>query len=74
MAKRISYNFLECAKSMPKLKHSCGKCFSVSESEVCQWLVKQTSVQQKIFDMAINSKSIVYDKQSGCWRGIEYED
>ena len=62
---------LFCAMTkMPRLKHkSPNQPFSLKESEVVQWLVATPEAQQYLFDKARSSGAIVYDSESGTWKG-----
>ena len=73
MPKRVNYDFLDCARKMPALKHKNGNAFDITKSEVCAWLIKQPDVAQKMFDMAMNRKVIKYDPETGKWQGADYE-
>lgn len=64
---------LEIIRMMPPLQHSHpGTRFRIEDSEVVQWLMKQPSVLQYVFDKA--SDYMRYDPQSGIWRGSDYDD
>lgn len=39
------------------------------ESKVADWLCSQPEVRQYIFDAAKETGSIVYDAETGTWRG-----
>lgn len=67
--KKLDYDFLECAKNMPQLRHSTGGEFNILKSEVAKWLASQPEVMQKIFDMANRKKFIVYDSETKTWKG-----
>ena len=65
-------------KNMPALKHSIpGEPFDISKSEVVQWLIKQPTVQQYLFELVNGhdkrkEKLIEYDSTTGTWKGIGY--
>lgn len=74
MAKKMNYDFLDCVKQMPPLKHSSGGgTFDISKSEAAAWITSQPDVQQKIFDMARYHGAIKYDPDTGTWRGSGYD-
>ena len=74
MVKRINYDFLNCAKQMPALAHKNKNGeFDVKKSEVCNWLVKQPDIAQKVFNMAMNNRVIKFDSETGKWQGVDYE-
>ena len=72
MAKKMKYDFLECLKQMPPLKHSTGEKFDISQSEAAAWIAKQPEVMQKVFDTARYRGVIRYDSRTGKWRGVDY--
>ena len=75
MPKKMKYDFLDCVKQMPPLKHSVsGKKFDITESEAAAWISKQPEVVQKVFDMARYHGVIEYDSDTGMWQGVDYDD
>lgn len=74
MAKKMKYDFLDCVKRMPPLKHSTDdKAFDVSQSEAAKWIASRPEVMQKIFDTARYHGVIKYDADTGTWRGADYD-
>lgn len=69
---------LNVARKMPELKHSFpDEDYNVSKSEVVQWLMSQPEVQQYVFDRVANNgkyKLILFDKERGTWKGVDYEN
>ena len=64
---------LEIIRRMPPLRHSFpDRAFNIMHSEVFRWLIAQPSVAQYLFDKAKNY--MVYDQETGTWRGIDYGD
>ena len=58
------------ACEMPELRHSVpGEEFDVMRSEVAEWLCSLPEVRQRVFDRAKDARLIVYDGESGTWRG-----
>lgn len=58
--------------TMPRLKHSRpGKPFDMDKSEVVNWLMAHPIVKQHMFEVARNSKAIVFDSETGEWHGSE---
>jgi len=56
---------------MPPLFHSLpGEEFSIAQSEVIRWLIKQPEVQRWIFDTVRNRKLIEFDPDEGTWSGV----
>jgi len=75
-AKKIKCNKnLEIAKKMPPLFHTMpGKEFDIRKSEVVNWLVRQPEIMLIVMDMVKQSGCIEYDKESGMWTGIDYDN
>ncbi len=71
MGKKLNYDFLNVARNMPRLRHKVGERFDINTSEVVKWLVSQPEIMDKIFIMANNHKVIVYDQNTGEWRGAD---
>lgn len=66
---------LECVKGMPPLHHSVPDSeFDIRKSEVVMWLVREPEVLQWLFNSVMNKKAIVYDPESGTWKGAEWSD
>lgn len=68
---KANYSFLNVAKKMPRLRHKVGDKFDVHTSEVIKWLVSQPEIMSKIFNMVQSRKLIVYDQDTGEWRGAD---
>lgn len=64
---------LDCAKKMPSLSHSSkiDTPFNIRESEAAQWLCRQPSIMQYIFDKANANGLIEFDQATGFWQGID---
>ena len=71
MSRKTNNDYLNCARSMPRLKHTVGSKFDIRTSEVVKWLLDQPKIMQKIFNLAMNSGTIVYDPDTGEWRGAD---
>lgn len=69
----LNYNFLECAKKMPPLRHKKNEPFDITASEVAMWLMQQPTIMQKIFNKANEHKLIKYNPESNTWQGVDYE-
>ena len=54
---------------MPTLRHKVGEEFDIMESEVADWLCSQPEIRQYIFDAAKETGAIVYNAETGTWRG-----
>ncbi len=71
MAKKLSANFTEPASTMPALPHSiAGKAFDIRDSEAAWWLCTQPRIMQYVFDKAKDNDLIVYDAETGMWKGV----
>ncbi|MEG2286121.1 MAG: hypothetical protein RSB90_11210 [Eubacterium sp.] len=74
MKKRACSKLLNIANMMPELKHSTSeKVFEIKNSDVVRWLVKQQDIQQYIFNTVMNHE-IIYDKDTGTWKGVDYHE
>ena len=72
--KKLNYDFLDGAREMPPLPHSVpNRKFDIMDSRVCDWLVNDPEIRQKIFNMAVNKKVIVYDPETAMWKGADYK-
>ena len=71
MPRKVNNDYLNCARKMPRLKHTVGSKFDIRTSEVVKWLVSQPDIMQKIFNFAMNCGVIVYDQNTGEWRGAD---
>lgn len=64
---------LDVAKKMPPLYHRLPeKEFNHADSEVLKWLVTQPDIAQHVFDKVSEWGYIVYDNDTGKWRGVDY--
>ncbi len=72
--RKLNYNFLDCAKNMPMLKHTNTVPFDITKSEVAKWLVSQPAIMQKIFNMASNHNVIKFNPATQLWQGVNYTD
>ncbi len=71
---KLNYDFLNCAKHMPPLKHKKTTTFDIRESDVAKFLMTQSDIMQKIFDMACRKGVIKYDPNTQTWQGVNYEN
>lgn len=76
MTKHKVSKLLEIAKKMPPLYHTLpGEEFDVSRSEVVQWLIQQPDILSYISNRVKgDSKLIVYNRETGKWQGVDYDD
>lgn len=66
---------LEVAKKMPPLYHTIpGNKFELEKSEVVNWLIGQPEILNFVVEIIKKSEAIVYDKRTGKWQGIDYEE
>jgi len=60
------------ARKMPPLRHSHpGTEFDIQQSDVARWLVQQPEIMQLVF-WNVKGKDIVFDPETGLWRGVDY--
>lgn len=71
MSKKVNRDYLNCAKKMPRLRHTVGDKFDIRTSEVVKWLLNQPDIMQQVFNSAMNSKVIVFDSDTHEWRGAD---
>lgn len=71
MPRKVNNDYLNCARKMPRLKHTVGSKFDIRTSEVVKWLLNQPDIMQKVFNFAMNGGVIVYDPDTGEWRGVD---
>ena len=71
MPRKLKQDYLDCARKMPRLKHTVGGKFDIRTSEVVKWLLDQPCIMQKVFNFAVNRGVIVYDPDTGEWRGAD---
>jgi hypothetical protein len=66
---------MRVASEMPPLTHWLGhdQTFSITQSEVCRWLVKQPECLQFLFNAVKNAGVITFDLESRTWRGIAWK-
>jgi len=70
MKRKMNYDFLDEAKKMPPLYHTLPGCgFDIMKSDVAEWLINIPEIRQKIFNMAVNKGVIVFDVDTGKWKG-----
>lgn len=76
MKKNINRSqLLDMAKNMPPLRHSIpGQEFNIYDSEVIQWLINQPEALNYIWNNIKNSGAVIYDKSTGTWQGVNYEE
>lgn len=71
MSRKVNNDYLNCARKMPRLRHTVNEHFDIHTSEVVKWLVSQPDIMQKVFNFARNNSVIVYDSDTGEWRGAD---
>jgi hypothetical protein len=66
---------MEAASKMPELTHWLGhdQSFSIAQSEVVKWLIKQPECQQFLFNCMKNAGVIEFDLESRRWRGVNWQ-
>ena len=77
MSKRIrAYDQrLSVAKKMPPLhRRRSGQEYSVQSDRVLDWVKCHTDLPLFLIDMLAHIGYIVYDKETGTWRVVDYGD
>ncbi len=54
---------------MPERHHGSSP-FDIKQSEVVKWLCDQPEILQALFDFYRERGAIIYDVESGTWRGV----
>ena len=63
-------NFNQVLSLMPPLHHTLpDQEFDIERSEVVAWLIAQPGFKQWVFERAKSTERIVYDGETGRWRG-----
>jgi len=58
---------------MPVLRHHVpGQRFDIMQSDVCAWLIDQPAIRQEIFNWVKRNGGILFDVETGRWRGANY--
>ena len=71
MKKLITKKF-DVAAYMPPLPHTVpGKVFDIHKSPALNWLLSQEDILNYVWTKAIGLGKIVYNKNTGCWCGVE---
>ena len=72
--KRYSVS-LDIGKQMPPLYHTLpGKDFLYSNSEVLKWIANQPVLLNWVKDQLKTAGYIVYNSETGQWKGADYDD
>lgn len=65
--------FKLCVAKMPVLRHSFpDQPYDVMKSEVVAWLITQPECLERLYQEAVGTKEIVYDKGRGTWCGLDF--
>ncbi|WP_342419233.1 hypothetical protein [Paenibacillus sp. FSL H8-0168] len=66
---------LNIGRFMPPGYHKRpGEEYDVSKSEVVQWLIRQPSIQEYVWDQFKMSQDVFYNRATGKWQGVDYSD
>ncbi len=66
---------LEVGKKLPPSYHKLpNQDFDFKKSEVVKWLIEQPEILNFLVEILKKSEAIVYDKETGKWQGIDYEE
>lgn len=72
--KKYSVN-LDAGKMMPPLYHTLpGQDFAYEKSEVLNWIAGQPKMLNFVRDQLNSAGYIVYNPDTGQWKGINYEN
>lgn len=65
---------LQPGRIMPPLYHKLpGEEYDVRKSEVVNWLIRNPSILEYVWDKFKNSNDVVYDPSTGKWQGVDWE-
>jgi len=66
---------LMTAAEMPPFYHTLpGEPFDYRKSEVLKWIAARPALIQYVYDQAKQKGEIIYDKETGKWQGVDWED
>lgn len=66
---------LDAARYMPPLHHTIpGEKFDVKKSRVILWLLKNPDILNYLWDHVQQSGNVKYNKNTGTWQGVDYDD
>lgn len=72
--KKYSIKF-DVAKNMPLLYHKLpDQDFDIEKSQVYKWIKEQSEFLEYIMNTLQQAKYIVYNPDTGQWKGINYEN
>ncbi len=73
--KKIKDARLQVAKQMPpQFRTQPGQTYSYGNDEVLQWIAKRPSLMNYMFDKLRTNGYLVYDKSTGKWQGVAYDE
>ena len=66
---------LNVGKIMPPSFHKIpGSEYDVRKSEAVQWLIKNPSILEFVWDQFKQSGDVLYNPETGKWQGVDWED
>ena len=66
---------LSIARSMPPLRKKLpGQIYQPKNDEVLKWLGGRPDLLAYLFDKVHQAGYVVYDEDSGCWKGVDCDD
>lgn len=75
MAKIKRSKKLDVIRTMPPLYHSLpDQPFEIGKSKALQWLVREPDVLNYLWSHIRQLGYVVYDSETGKWRGVDYGD
>jgi hypothetical protein len=66
---------LDVGRKLPPSFHKMpDQTFDIKKSEVAKWLINQPEILNFVVEIMKKSEAIVYDKETGKWQGVDWED
>lgn len=66
---------LLAAKKMPSLRRTQPGSYYVPErDDVLEWIAQQPPLLDYLFELARRAGAVTYDKATGTWRGVDYDN
>jgi hypothetical protein len=60
------------AAQMPPLQHKTQEPFDIRKSPAVKWLTDRSEILQAAFDYYKDRGAIVFDKNTGTWKGAQW--
>lgn len=73
--KKLKDKRLLVACDMPPLyRTQPGQTYNFKNDDVIKWISKRPGLLMYVFDKLVAANHIFYDKSTGKWQGIDYEE